>query len=146
VADEPTHPAGVPVVIALAYKGEEQDHTRIGRVEYHPKSDARRMVTSGEARWVDDPRNTDDGWPIRDNDADDTDEQVADLALQAADEPRPLTAMSKSELRALIPGGVDLPDTTTRHELLAYARATRQPQTQPEQAAATPPEPVADQP
>ncbi len=131
MADEPTHPAGVPVVIVLAYQGEEQDHTRIGRLEHHPKSDARRMVANGEARWLDDPRNIDDGWPIRDTGkADDTDERIADLALRPADAPNPLDVMSKTELRAASTVAAGLPPDATRHELLAAARGP-QPATVP---------------
>ncbi len=141
MADEPTHPAGVPVIIALAYHGDQQDHTRIGRIEYHPRGVARRMVADGEARWPDDLRNVDDGWPIR-NDADEggLGDEADDGPQEVTEEMRPLAAMSKSELRAVIPGGADLPDTTTRNELLAYARAAQQ-----SQAVADPAPPGNDQ-
>lgn len=129
MTDEPTRPAGVPVIIALAYTDDQPDHTRIGRVEHHPRHIARRMVDSGEARWVDDPRNADDRWPIQDGPGEPDDE--VDNGPLLADTPRPLAAMSKSELRNIIPGGADLPESTTRLELLAYARTAQQPQAEP---------------
>jgi hypothetical protein len=122
VADEPTQPAGVPVVIALTYTPEgEQDHARIGRLEHHPRSTARRMVDSGQARWLDDPRNVDDRWPIEDQPAVGRDEpEVGDANVAA--EPKPLTAMSKSELRATGPAAAGMPADATRLELIAAAR------------------------
>lgn len=140
MADEPTQAAGVPVVIALAFKDDQQDTDRIGRVEYHPRHIARRMVDSGEARWLDDPRNADDRWPIQDDDEQDTD-LPASAGPASVTEPKPLSAMSKTELRAVIPGGTDLPDTTTRNELLAFARNAQQPGSEPEPV---PAEPAAD--
>lgn len=122
MADEPTQPAGVPVVIALTYTPDgEQDHARIGRLEHHPRSTARRMVDSGQARWVDDPRNVDDRWPIGDQSVADRDESEVDEANVAA-EPKPLTTMSKSELRNTGPAAAGMPADATRLELIAAAR------------------------
>lgn len=128
MADEAT-PAGVPVVITLAYNGEDQDHTRIGRLEYHPRSDARRMVAEGMARWPDDPRNVDDRWPIEDDGDSEGDEPSG--AAEGSGEPKPLDAMNKTELRGASPAAAAMPAEATRLELLAAARAEAQQQVAP---------------
>ncbi len=146
MVDEPTRPAVVPVVIALAWQGDEQDHDRIGRLEYHPRGVARRMVESGEARWPDDPRNADDRWPIEDSDEGRDGQGTDVLLLGATGEAKSPSEMSKSELRAAIAGGDELPATLTRLELLARVRAAMQPSVESEPDSEPEPEPVAAEP
>lgn len=59
-------PETADVVIVVAHKDDKPDHTRIGHRETWPYPTARTMVETGEARWLDDPRNADDQWPIDD--------------------------------------------------------------------------------
>lgn len=121
------------VVIVLAYTPDGQvDHDRLGAVETYPRGQARRMVNTGEARWVDDPRNIDDGYvmagerpvPVTSGEHD-TESGEAPM--------KPLAAMSKTELRAVIPAATlaELGGNPTRLELLAAARRTQETATPP---------------
>lgn len=123
-------PETADVVIVVACKDDAPDLDRIGHRETYPYPQARSMVETGEARWVDDPRNADDRWPI-DDDQPDGDESGEVVNLPAAD-PKPLADMSESQLRGIIPGGAGLPESTTRDELLAYARNLQQSGVEPE--------------
>ncbi len=115
------------VVIVLAYTPDGQvDHDRLGTVETYPRGQARRMVDTGEARWPDDPRNVDDGYTM-------PGEQPVPVTVtpgSATDEAplKPLSAMSKTELRGAVPPGrlAELGANPTRLELLAAARRAQE--------------------
>ncbi len=111
------------VVIVLAYTPDGQvDHDRLGTTETYPRGQARRMVDTGEARWLDDPRNIDDGYTM-------PGEQAVPAAVTPGSAPdeaplKPLSAMSKTELRGAVPAKMlaELGANPTRLELLAAAR------------------------
>ncbi len=115
------------VVIVLAYTPDGQvDHDRLGTVETYPRGQARRMVETGEARWPDDPRNVDDGYMT-------VGEQPVPVATPPGSDPdeaplKPLSAMSKTELRGVIPPAklAELGNNPTRLELLAAARRAQE--------------------
>ncbi len=115
------------VVIVLAYTPDGQvDHDRLGTTETYPRGQARRMVDTGEARWPDDPRNIDDGYTA-------PGEQPVPVTVTPGTPPdeapmKPLSAMSKTELRGAVPAAklAELGPNPTRLELLAAARRAQE--------------------
>lgn len=120
----PDATADVVIVFAHNPQTDGPDLDRIGTVETYPRAQARRMVNTGEARWLDDPRNVDDGYVTA----------GAKSAPVSADggtgeaPTKPLTQMNKTELRGLLPAATltNLGDNPTRLELLAAARTAQE--------------------
>jgi hypothetical protein len=103
--------ADVVIVVARNPDTDGLDLDRIGTVETHPIPDARRMVETGEARWVDDPRNIDDGYvkasrpddETQDTDVDAPEPRADDRADDAEQPAKPATTTPRNGRRTTTP-------------------------------------------